>query len=79
MASVFPYGNEIFHQDNDPFYKARIVLEWFQEHDAEFQLMSWPPNSPDFNPIENIGISWSGRSEFKYHQVAISWICVTVA
>lgn len=54
MASVFPAGNGIFQQDNAPCHKAKIVLEWFREHDAEFQLMSWPPNSPDINPIEHI-------------------------
>ncbi|GFW05005.1 uncharacterized protein TNCV_597991 [Trichonephila clavipes] len=31
--------------DNAPCQKSKIVLEWFQKHDAEFQLMSWPPNS----------------------------------
>lgn len=54
MASVFPTGNGIFQQDNAPCHKARIVLEWFEEHTDEFHLMSWPPNSPDINPIEHI-------------------------
>ncbi|GFX90901.1 transposable element Tc1 transposase [Trichonephila clavipes] len=51
MASVFPAGNGMIQQDNAPCHKAKIVLEWFQEHDAEFQLMSWSPNSPDLNQI----------------------------
>ncbi|GFS84758.1 transposable element Tcb2 transposase [Trichonephila clavipes] len=54
MASVFPAGNGMFQLDNAPCQKSKIVLEWFQEHDAEFQLMSWPPNSSDINPIEYI-------------------------
>ncbi|GBO08521.1 hypothetical protein AVEN_170901-1 [Araneus ventricosus] len=41
-------------QDNAPCHKARIVLEWFEEHTDEFHLMSWPPNSPDINPMEHI-------------------------
>ncbi|GBM09694.1 Transposable element Tc1 transposase [Araneus ventricosus] len=44
MAFVFPTGNGIFQQDNAPCHKARIVLEWFEEHTDEFHLMSWPPN-----------------------------------
>ncbi|GFT39999.1 transposase domain containing protein [Trichonephila clavipes] len=54
MASILPAGNGMFQQDNAPCHKSKIVLEWFQEHDAEFQLMSWPPNSADLNPIEHI-------------------------
>ncbi|GBO00583.1 Transposable element Tc1 transposase [Araneus ventricosus] len=54
MAFVFPTGNGIFQQDNAPCRKARIVLEWFDEHTDEFHLISWPPNSPDLNPMENI-------------------------
>ncbi|GFX09605.1 transposable element Tcb1 transposase [Trichonephila clavipes] len=54
MACVFPAGNGMFQQDNAPCQKAIIVLEWFHDHDAEFQLMSWPHNSPDLNPKEHI-------------------------
>ncbi|GBL78665.1 Transposable element Tc1 transposase [Araneus ventricosus] len=36
MAFVFPTGNGIFQQDNAPGHKARIVLEWFEEHTDEF-------------------------------------------
>ncbi|GBL87094.1 hypothetical protein AVEN_218784-1 [Araneus ventricosus] len=41
-------------QDNASCHKSRIVLEWFEEHTDEFHLMSWPPNSPDLNPMEHI-------------------------
>ncbi|GBM96953.1 hypothetical protein AVEN_69321-1, partial [Araneus ventricosus] len=54
MAFVFPTGNGIFQQDNASCHKARIVLEWFEEHTDEFHLMFWPPNSPDLNPMEHI-------------------------
>ncbi|GBN42100.1 hypothetical protein AVEN_209179-1 [Araneus ventricosus] len=27
---------------------------WFEEHTDEFHLMSWPPNSPDLNPMEHM-------------------------
>ncbi|GBN78056.1 hypothetical protein AVEN_220739-1 [Araneus ventricosus] len=54
MALVFPTGNGIFQQDTAPCHKARIVMEWFEEHTDEFHLMSWPPNSPDLNPMEHI-------------------------
>ncbi|GBN19316.1 Transposable element Tc1 transposase [Araneus ventricosus] len=54
MAFVFPTGNGIFQQDNAPCHKARIVLEWFEEHTDEFHLVSWQPNSPDLNPMEHI-------------------------
>ncbi|GFY04021.1 transposase domain containing protein [Trichonephila clavipes] len=54
MVSVSLAGNGMFQQDNAPCHKAKIVLEWFQEHDPEFQLMSWPLSSPNLNKIEHI-------------------------
>ncbi|GBM22810.1 hypothetical protein AVEN_226480-1 [Araneus ventricosus] len=54
MAFVFQTGNGIFLQNSAPCHKARIVLEWFEEHTDEFHLISWPPNSPDLNPVEHI-------------------------
>ncbi|GBL84507.1 hypothetical protein AVEN_117249-1 [Araneus ventricosus] len=33
---------------------SRIVLEWFKENTDEFHLASWPPNSPDLNPMEHV-------------------------
>lgn len=54
MASAFPTGNGIFQQDNTPCHKAHTALEWFLKHNAGFQLMLRPLNSPDLNPIERI-------------------------
>ncbi|GBO44027.1 Transposable element Tc1 transposase, partial [Araneus ventricosus] len=54
MAFVFTTGNGIFQQDNAPSHKAWIVLEWFEEHNDEFHLMSSPPNLSDLNPLEHI-------------------------
>ncbi len=28
-------------------HKAQIILDWFLEHDNEFTLIKWPPQSPD--------------------------------
>ncbi|GBO03945.1 hypothetical protein AVEN_164652-1 [Araneus ventricosus] len=67
MTFVFPTGNGIFQQDNAPCHKARILLEWFEEHTDEFQLMSWLPNSPDLIRWSTFRISWSGSSELKHH------------
>ncbi|KAK3557213.1 hypothetical protein QTP70_026124, partial [Hemibagrus guttatus] len=41
-------------QDNAPCHKAKMVQEWFDEHNNEFEVLTWPPNSPDLNPIEHL-------------------------
>ncbi|KAK3518097.1 hypothetical protein QTP70_033324, partial [Hemibagrus guttatus] len=35
-------------------HKAEMVQEWFDEHNKEFEVLTWPPNSPDLNPIEHL-------------------------
>ncbi len=43
-----------FQQDNAPCHKAQIISDWFLEHDNEFTLLKWPPQSLDLNPIEHL-------------------------
>ncbi|KAJ5280899.1 hypothetical protein N7478_006271 [Penicillium angulare] len=47
-------GNEnaVFMQDNAPVHTAYVVRDWLRDQD--FEVMVWPPHSPDLNPIENL-------------------------
>ncbi len=47
-------SDDYFQQDNAPCHKAQIISDWFLEHDNEFTLLKWPPQSPDLNPIEQL-------------------------
>lgn len=48
------FGGEeyIFQQDNAPCHKAKSVMDFFRQ--KKINVMDWPPQSPDFNPIENL-------------------------
>ena len=52
LEDWFPDGNCVFMQDSAPCHTARKITDYFS--DIGMELLPWPGNSPDMNPIEGI-------------------------
>ena len=54
-ARLWGFGDNFwFRDDGAPCHRSRLVAEWKAENNLHVRCLSWPPQSPDLNPIENV-------------------------
>lgn len=54
---MFPMFDGIFQQNSATWHTAWITCACFEDHQKDFQLLPWAPNSPDLYLIENLWVN----------------------
>lgn len=49
----YPDGTLVFQQDSHLVHTTNRIQRWFTRR-PDVDLLEWPPDSPDMNPIENV-------------------------
>ena len=52
LIKAFPHGGGVFQQDEAPCHASKKSMTAFTNSNVE--ILDWPGNSPDLNPIENL-------------------------
>lgn len=82
---LFGDADFVFQQDLAPAHSAKSTTAWFADHHID--VLSWPANSPDLNPIENLwgivkrkmaNLRPSNKAELKT-AIETTWATITPA